>query len=95
MSRIFGTALKRAGINEVDDRASGVHDVFDDERRRAQARMLRRFAVGWMDEHHRAAPVELVENRIEARIAKIMVVYAGKKSDPVEAQNIERIGYFL
>ena len=35
--------------------------------------VLGRFAVGRMDKNHRLAPVELVENRIEQRIAQIAV----------------------
>ena len=92
MKRISGQRLQRAGVNQIDDGAGGVEDILDGERRRVQAGVLGRFAVGRMDKHHRLAPVELVEDRIEQRVAQIAVHDAGKKPDTVEVQDVERIG---
>ena len=91
----IGAALERAGINQINDGAGSVEDIFDGERRRLQARVLRRFAVGRMDEHDGFAPVELVENRIERWIAQVTVVDAGKKPDAVKVQDVKRIGQFF
>src|SRR5262245_16872659 len=78
------TALDSVCVNQVHNRPGRIEHILDDERWRAQAGVLRRFAVSWVNEYHRLAPVELIENRIERRIAQVTFVHAGKKSDAVE-----------
>src|SRR4029450_11490861 len=62
-------AFERARVNEIHDRARGIENILDDKRWSVQLSMLRRLAVSGMNEHHRLAPVELVEHWIEQRIA--------------------------
>src|SRR6185295_14277341 len=85
-------ALQRPGVDQIDDGARRVKDIFDGEGRRMQTGVLRRFAVGRMDKNRRLAPVELVEQWIEQRIAQVAVINAGKKANTVEVQDVERIG---
>src|SRR5437867_10294493 len=88
-------ALQGAGKNKIDDSARRIEHVFHDKRRRVQARMLRCFAVGRMNENNGLAPVELIEYRIEPGIAQVPVIHTGKKAYTVEMQDIERIAQFF
>src|SRR5207344_250808 len=88
-------ALQRTAKNKIDDGARRVKHIFDNKRRRAQIRLRGRFAMGRMNKHHCLAPIELVKNGIEQRIAEVAVVDAGKKADTVEVQDVERIRDFF
>ena len=58
-------------------------------------RMLGRFAVRWMNEDDRLAPVELIEDWIELLIAQVAIAHAGKNANTVQMQDVERVGQFL
>ena len=78
--------LQRAGVKQIHDGAASCRRHI---RLRTAARVmsvLRRFAVGRMDEHYRVAPVQLVEQRIEQRVAQVAVVDTGEKPDTVKVQ---------
>jgi hypothetical protein len=51
--------------------------------------------MGRMNKYDGVAPVELVKNRIEQRISQVSIIYAGKKADAIEVQDVERIGDFI
>ena len=58
-------ALEGAGKDQIDDGTVPVEDLFDDEGRRSQVRLRRRFAVGRMDKDNCLAPMKLVEDGIK------------------------------
>ena len=91
----IGAALQRTGKDEIDDGARRVKHVFDNKRRRAQVRLRGRFAMRRMNKYDGVAPVELVKNRVEQRISQVSIIYAGKKADAIEVQDVERIGDFF
>src|SRR5262245_46791325 len=87
----LGTTPERTRKNQIHDGARGIKNVLDDERRCTQAGFRTRFAMGRVNKHHSASPVELVEDRVEQRVTKVAVVDAGKKPDTIQTQDIEGV----
>ena len=84
-------ARHRAVEHEVHDGARGVEEELEHRPRPPERRVLPADGRRRVDEHARAAPVELAEHRIPDRVAEVGPADVGEQDEPVDVEVVDAV----